>query len=326
MSDAADDPAGAAAPSDAFQVLGNETRMTVLQALVESDEDGVVAPVSRTFSELYEATDEDTTAGFAYHLRQLTGHYVRKEDDEYRLTYAGIAVVRAIAAGTYTRSVDRGPIPLGDDCPLCGDAGLEATVVDNVMTVGCTACCREVLALPFPPGGHRTHDDADLPAAFDRHHRHRIALLADGVCPECGGAVDGRIVDARGEPDDTPDGATAERPRAAFDCRACGARLRCPVALCVLDHPAVVSLYHEHGVDVRERPVWNVGAEWREAVLSTDPVCVRVSTRVGDDVLALFVGRDLTVVEVERTTVQNPDPNSNDADDETEREADAAPA
>jgi hypothetical protein len=44
----------------------------------------------------------------------------------------------------------------------------------------------------------------------------------------------------------------------------------------VLDHPAVVSFYCDHGADVSDRPLWNVGPEWRERLVSTDPWCVLV--------------------------------------------------
>ncbi|WP_121821599.1 winged helix-turn-helix domain-containing protein [Halostella salina] len=281
-----DDPAGADA---AFEALGSEPRLRALRALV--DDEG--RPTSRSFSELFEATDVDTTAGFSYHLRQLTDRYVRKDEESYELTYAGLRVARAVAAGTYTESVDSDPIPLDDDCPLCGEAALVATVADNVTTVACDACDRAVLELPFPPSGHDTHGD-DLPRAFDVHHRHRIAGFSEGVCPECGGAVDAEA-EAAGDPGPAV---------ATFTCEACGARLRCPVTLATLNHPAVVAFYHDHGRDVRDRPLWNVGDEWRERVVSEEPWCVRVTTRLDDEELQLFVARDATVVEHRRREVE----------------------
>ena len=308
-------PAGAA--SDALKPLGNETRIAVLRAMFDRA-DGHLRPATRTFSELYEASGESTTAGFAYHLRQLVGPYLRKgEDETYELTYAGLQVGRGIAAGTYTESVDREPVELGEDCPLCGDPGLALRATDNVATVGCEACDRELLALPFPPGGFRSHDADSLPAAFDRHHRHRIALMADGNCPECGGRVDGRVELVEGATDgdgtsgggteegssgDAGDGAGVEpvRALASLDCTACGYALSCPATLTALSDPRVVSFFHDHGVDLRGRPIWNVGPEWRERVVSTDPPAVRVSATLDDETLALYLGRDLTVVQADR--------------------------
>jgi Zn ribbon nucleic-acid-binding protein len=322
----------AGAASDAFKPLGNETRVAVLRAMFERA-DGHLRPTTRTFSELFEATEESTTAGFAYHLRQLVGPYLRKREDEsYELTYAGLQVGRGLAAGTYTESVDREPVGLAEDCPLCGEAELALRATDNVATVGCDACGRELLGLPFPPGGFRSHDADSLPAAFDRHHRHRIGLMADGNCPECGGRVEGRIevldggtegagrrdasdVEATDEDErDEADGREdAPRALASLDCVACGYALGCPVTLTALSHPAVVSFFHDHGVDLRERPIWNVGPEWGERVVSTDPVAVRVSATLDGETLALYVGRDLTVVHTERAGDDDP----NDAVDAT---------
>ncbi len=307
------DDAGAAdtpAPSDAFGALGNEVRMGVLRELAaaeraarrDPDDDG-----RRAFSALFEASGADTSAGFAYHLRQLDGHYVRKVEDGdeawYELTYAGRKVAQAIAGGTFTDSVTRDPVPVEDPCPFCEAEALELRSADNYTSVACRDCERRLLTLPFPPGGHRSHDDADLPRAFDRHHRHRISLLADGVCPECGAAVEGSV---ERPPEDLrarlPE--EAERVWLAMACEACGHRLRCPVTLSVLGHPAVVSFYRDHDEDVRERPLWNVGAEWRETVVSTEPWCVLVSTRLEDEVLDLFLDAEGTVVATRRSPVE----------------------
>ena len=323
MNEAGDGYVGAGTASEALKPLGNETRVAVLLAMFERD-GGNLRPTTRTFSDLFEATGEPTTAGFAYHLRQLVGPYLRKREEggAYELTYAGLQVGRGLAAGTYTESVDRDPVELHEDCPLCGEADLAIRASDNVATVGCAACDRELLALPFPPGGFRSHDADSLPAAFDRHHRHRIALMADGNCPECGGAVEGRV-DVVGDevsdgPDDGADGDSGDEgddPRRALtglDCSVCGYTLSCPVTLAVLSHSAVVSFFHDHGVGLRERPIWNVGPEWRERVVSTEPLAVRVSATLDGETLSLYVGRDLTVVHTDRT---GGDDDANDAAD-----------
>lgn len=306
-SDGAEQPAdagGGPAPSDAFGALGGETRTTVLRTLFEAERDAG-GPVRRSFSDLFEASAESTTAGFAYHLRQLTDTYLEKVPDgdteQYRLTAAGRRVARAIAAGTLTDSADREPVDLADPCPFCGESALAASGDDTVLTVGCGACDREVLALPFPPGGYRTHDDDRLPAAVDRYYRGRIATLRDGVCPECGGEVTTAVTLDDDEDGHDHDDAAQPVARARMACRACGYRLRCPVALTLLEEPAVVAAFHDAGIDLADRPLWNVGDEWRERVVSTDPVAVRVTATVGGRDVACFVGRDLSVVHTDLT-------------------------
>ncbi|MCO8245008.1 helix-turn-helix domain-containing protein [Haladaptatus sp. AB643] len=312
-------------PTDAFSVLGNEVRMAALRALLDAETDG---EDTLAFSDLFDASPADNTAGFSYHLRQLAEHFVRKTDGGYTLTYAGREIARAIRAGTYTDSVDFDPIRIGDPCPFCGKEELEAHGEDNYVVVECRACERPTLTLPFPPGGHRgfaetsqdrgeiaeqrsavsrtssgetasyrAHDPDGLLTAFDRHHRHRLSLMADGVCPECSAPANAHVEYHDAENDETEN----RRPQVQFDCERCGCRLRSPVTLAVLEHPAVISFYHRHGIDIRERPVWNVGEEWREAVVSEDPWCVRVSTAVDGDVLSLFVASNLEVVTVRET-------------------------
>lgn len=320
-------------PTDAFAVLGNEVRMAALRALLDAEAEG---EETLAFSELFEATSADNTAGFSYHLRQLTDHFVRKTERGYTLTYAGREIARAIRAGTYTDSVDFDPIAVDDPCPFCGEEQMEAHGEDNYVVVECRACERPTLTLPFPPGGHRgfaetsqvngeiaeqisavsqtksgeteshrAHDPEGLLSAFDRHHRHRLSLMADGVCPECSAPANAHVGyhDAdEGNEEAAEDTESHRRPQVRFDCERCGCRLRSPVTLAVLEHPAVISFYHRHGIDVRERPVWNVGDEWRERVVSENPWCVRVSTELDGDVLALFVAENLEVVTVRKST------------------------
>lgn len=279
--------------SESFEALGNETRMAVVRALTDG---------TQSFSDLFEATDVDTTAGFAYHLRQLTGQFVRKRTDErYELTYAGRAVARAAQAGTYTRSVDRAEFELGDPCPFCGDPALAAAVEDNVTQVACRECAVPVLSLSFPPSGYSSREEADLPGAFDSYHRHRIRTFRDGVCPGCGGVAS--TVIERVDGDETGPSGDRVPLQAVSACEACTSTLRCPVSLTVLSHPAVAAFYHDHGSDVRERPLWNIGSEWREEVVSEEPWCLCIRTCLDGEALLLYLARDGRVVDTRRRDV-----------------------
>lgn len=301
-------------PADAFALLGAPTRMATLSAFADAARERE-RPVTLSFTELFEATDEETSAGFAYHLRQLRGHYLEKvehDDGEagYRLTDAGRRVVRALAAGAYTERVDRDPVPVPEPCPLCG-GDLRAATADNVVTVGCADCDRDVCKLPFPPGGFASHDDAEsLLTAVDRLHRNRVRLLREGTCPDCGGDATA-TVDVGGDGEPGP-------ARATLSCTACGERVRCPVTVALLDHPALVAFGRDHGV-APAGPVWNVGDAFSETVLSADPVCVRVGWRLDDEELAVLVGADCSVGHVERTELAG-------SDDRNEETAESATA
>lgn len=285
-------------PSDAFQALGNETRMGILDTMLERTDE---TETGVTFSELFEASTVDTSAGFAYHLEQLVGPYLAKDGDEhYELTYAGRKIARATATGAYTRRVDHPPISLAEPCPFCDEHSLTAQSTDNVVAVACENCDRSLLRLGFPPSGLESHGE-EFPEAFDRHHRHRLGLMAEGVCPECSGEISSRLVRTAPSTDDALPSEFEERVQAGFDCEVCGTEVRCPVSLAFLDRPEVVSLYHDHGRNVRDRPIWNVGHEWTETILSEDPLAVRVVVELEGDVLALYVDERLDVVDVQRS-------------------------
>lgn len=296
-----DDALHVTEPSEAFQALGNEIRTGILETIrARAEEAPSDARVS--FSTLFEASSVDTTAGFAYHLDELVGPFLEKTDEGYALTAGGRRVAREIESGSVTRRVDRAPLDIDDPCPFCAGDGLEASATDNVVTIACRECDRAVLRMDFPPGGFAARD-ADLPAAFDRHHRHRIDLLADGVCPECSGRVDGAVevvapdrlddavLDAEGVPDPV---------QAAFTCEHCGYDLQCPVTHTLLSHPAVVSFFRDHDASVAARPIWNVGHEWTETPLSHDPIAVRVAVTLTDETLECYVDGTGAVVETRR--------------------------
>lgn len=304
---------------DAFSALGNATRLRALQTLASADE-------PPTFTELFEAIDEDTTAGFAYHLRQLADRYVRKEpeSERYHLTYAGRQAARALSSGSYTERVNREPESVDGDCPVCDGSGLEARVADNFVVVACTDCQTELLSLPFPPSGARDRDTNETLAAFDSFHRSRVRLLTDGVCPDCAGRASAKIVfvNAPNLPGD------ATRPTLVGSCADCDFRMRAPVSLAVVEHPGIVAFFRENGKSVRDRPLWNLGSEWSETVLSEDPAAVRVTVRLEGEELRMLVGDGPTVVDSERVTERAKDAEDVEATDDgvTENDYDATAA
>jgi len=87
------------APEEAFGALASEMRVTVLVELRSAERAGE-EPVA--FSELQAAAGADSSAGFAYHLRQLSGHFLRRTEEGYVLTPPGRRAAEAIVAGTFT--------------------------------------------------------------------------------------------------------------------------------------------------------------------------------------------------------------------------------
>jgi len=119
-------------PDDAFAVLGNETRVGILQALGGADE-----PVS--FSELRDRVGMRDTGQFNYHLDKLVGHFVRRSDEGYALRRAGERVVEAVLSGAVTDAPVLKPTVVDHPCPLCG-APVEVTFREERVEMYCTEC------------------------------------------------------------------------------------------------------------------------------------------------------------------------------------------
>lgn len=270
------------APAEALGTLGNELRTSVVRTLFDRDD-------AQSFSALHEATDAPTSAGFAYHLRQLTDRYVRETADGYELTDAGRRVARHLAGGTFTAASDFDPVAVDDPCPFCGEPAMMLDRAPEAAGVACRACGETVSSLQETPAGLADQPVDERPGAFDAHHRHRVALFAAGTCPECAGPVEG----------DLTVGSADDGVRASFACMTCGLSGACSPTLTVLDHPTVVALHHHHGEDRRDRPVWRVRGDWSERVVSTDPPIVRVTTRLGDRGVALYLDDDVDVIHAE---------------------------
>lgn len=92
------------AASDAFQALASEVRVAVLVQLLRAERDDA-GPQS--FAEIQELVGSDSSARFAYHLRQLDGQFVRKTPEGYVLTPAGRRAATAVLTGTFTNSEDQ---------------------------------------------------------------------------------------------------------------------------------------------------------------------------------------------------------------------------
>ncbi|NIS30781.1 MAG: helix-turn-helix domain-containing protein, partial [Actinobacteria bacterium] len=148
MSTDADDDASILSPTEAFAVLGNETRMEILRTLWSADE-----PLS--FSELRDLVGMSDSGQFNYHLDQVEGHFVRTTDDGYELRNAGEQVIRAVLAGAIagaiTGSVTFEPTVLDAQCPYCGGP-TEAWYEDETFTARCKRCSGILEDEAYPRG------------------------------------------------------------------------------------------------------------------------------------------------------------------------------
>jgi hypothetical protein len=278
-------------PADAFALVGNETRLSILEALWKADEQSV------RFSALNKAVGMRDSAQFNYHLNKLTDQYVRKTDEGYELRNAGAKIVRAILAGSFTEHPQFGPFEIGDGCTQCGES-LVASYAEETLAIDCPACGRGHGKYPFPPGGLQDRTDEEILTAFDQRVRHLHCLAKDGVCPECSGRMH-TTISQEGEC------CLGVGLRADHDCEQCSYSLCSAIGLSLLDQSEAVAFYRDHGIDLGTTPYWQL--EWcvsddHTVVRSTEPWRLDVTITLGDDSLQATLNGDLNLVDAERTS------------------------
>jgi hypothetical protein len=276
-------------PAKAFSVVGNETRLAILEALWRADADVV------RFSRLREAVGVRDSAQFNYHLQELVGQFVAGGDDGYELKYAGKAVVRALLAGEFTHDPEWEAFEIDGECVACG-ATLVAEYVDETIAVACPDCGHAHGEYAFPPGGLADRSREEVLAAFDQRVRHLHCLAADGVCPECNGKMHSEV--ERGG-----DCCLGADLRVEHECAQCGHSLCSAVGLVLLDQSDVVTFHREHGVDLNATPYWRLPwcvSDRHTTVEREDPLRIAVDVPLDEETLHVELDADLQVVDVER--------------------------
>lgn len=277
--------------ADAFALLGSDVRLGVLRALAmaELDHGDDPGPYDVRFSTLYDAVAVDSSSAFAYHLEKLEGIFIEQTDDGYRLTDRGQRVVRAILAGTYTDRAAFGPVDLDGHCPVCGATTLRATNEADKLVVACVECGTALVTEELPASQVTDRSTEAVLDSIAVRVRADLEQAVDGVCGSCGGPIEATVeaIDIAG------------RTRWLFrgDCPACHRRVNAPVEWCLFAHPAVAGFYWDHGIVLRDEPIWQAfrrleGDEWTLDRTDDGFQCV---VRLDDDRLELAVASDLSV-------------------------------
>jgi predicted RNA-binding Zn-ribbon protein involved in translation (DUF1610 family) len=281
-------------PEEAFAALSDETRVDILRALWE------VEDRQATFSELREAVGVADSGQFNYHLDKLVGRFVRKTDDGYELTLAGLHVNGAIRAGAYTMAGTIEPVEIDQPCPSCGGTRT-FRYEDETARIACVDCAF-TLSSPIPPGVFADYDRETAPAVASRYFRTIVGQVSNGFCWYCDGPVELTVRSLAASTEaDVPEELT-DLPFAHFECERCGAEITGDLGSTLVDHPAVGGFYFDHGVDVRDRPfhTFNALDPDRSEIRQRDPFRASVTFSVDGDSLTLVVDEDCDVVDVER--------------------------
>jgi len=281
-------------PEEAFSLVAEEKRFAIVEALWEA-EDG-----SLSFSALREAVGIRDSGQFNYHLDKLTGSFVRKTDDgEYALRHAGARVVGSILSGGYTRAATVDPIPVDGDCPECG-GGLVAGYEEETARIECDDCGLALVSFDVPPGILDGYDRERYPAVFDRWIKSTLFETLSGFCWLCTGRLHPTVTELDDESGPAGAGSLFD---VEFTCERCGDTSHSALGATALDHPALISFAHDHGIDVWRTPVWKL--DWlvtaEASVVAEDPLRARVTYDLDGERLELTVDDDLAVVSAERS-------------------------
>jgi DNA-binding transcriptional ArsR family regulator len=289
-------------PSEAFEVLGNETRLAIIEALSNP---GMTRPGTdgMGFAELREAVGVRDAGTFSYHLEKLRGHFLTKRDGTYRLRYPGSKIAGALKAGTYTEHADPMRGETGDDCPTqdC-DRAVVAVYEDEFFQLRCPDHGL-LFGTNLPPGVADDATLAELLTVATLSGQHDIEQLHHGACPHCWGPVEATVPSEDTERLAELAGADIDDAvLATFDCKRCSLTAMLPPAVCILRHPAVVAFLHDHGVDPRGKSYLDfpfVGTH-SATVESEHPLRIGVDVDWDSDTLSVTLDDSLSVVDYER--------------------------
>lgn len=306
--------------TEAFSLLGDETRLAILLALYEEHEP-YAADNAVPFSRILDRVNCDDPGNLSYHLEKLDGQFVSQRTDRggYELQLPGLSLVRTIIAGAGIDDITRGPADIDQMCPFC-EANTTVQYRDGLIVWACTECAGAapestetggpLSLVPFEPAGVADRTAEELRSASVAALMRKARSLFDGLCPTCSGPVEGGLKLCSNH---QASGVCEQcghqyANRARFECRICSDYGTTLPKRLALFHPTVVSFYDDHDVSIRVRAddyeaakrVHDLMDDHAESVVSEDPPRVAVTVEYAGDEIRLTFDETVHVVEVDR--------------------------
>jgi DNA-binding transcriptional ArsR family regulator len=281
------------AQAETLEAVGDETRVGIVQALVDHRRENPRDP-GLSFSSLRDHVGVEDSGRFNYHLDKLRDQFVKKAEDEYTLTYAGRKLAAALLTGAYRSANTEGPVEFGD-CPHEGCAeALQAVYEEGYVKLVCEGD-HLVFQTGLPPAAAAERSMQEIIDLVVRTTYLDAEMTNSGVCPHCYGTIETSL--AEGSNDDAPE--------YVYEgvCRRCGFLQQATPGICIVNHPDVVSFFGEHGLEIREQRPWRIDfvmASDRYTQTSEDPLELRVDVVLDGDELRVTLDETGTVVDTER--------------------------
>lgn len=286
--------------ADVFALLSDETRVDILRTVAVAQHDRHLdGPAQLSFSDIYDRVDVDNTSKLSYHLGELTGTFLRKDEPGYSFTHAGEKIVRFVLAANYESPRGFGPIPVNSVCPFCDSRSLQARPNHQMLLAECTECDRPVSAYDIPPAQVRDRTDEEILTSIKHKDSAHYKQVRDGVCPECAGPLSTTVLTGEEIPHDHQGFLVLD------DCRECLRRYNAPMAYSVAYHPASVAFHWDHGIDISRKALWELheyaaDGQWTSKQRGTDPDEYVIELRHDTDMLRLYLDSEADVTHTER--------------------------
>lgn len=316
-----DETVGAAGShaTDAFALLGNETRLAILLALWEEYDpqatDNVVP-----FSDIFDRVESDDPGTVSYHLQELSGQFIRQYPDGggYELRVPALRFIHAVIAGAGVQDARLEPTEIEQSCPFCG-APTAITYREGLVIHICTECegvttgediHGHLSAVPFDPAGLTDRSPKQIRAASRVAAWRQTQIMFDGLCPACSGPVVSWL-ECCADHDSTricEHCGTKFASLARFECQTCkNHNVSSPKALAVF-HPTVIAFYDDHGISTRihaddiesVRRVFDLMDGHDVAVIMEDPPRAEVTVTSSGDEMRLVFDETASIAEVHR--------------------------
>lgn len=310
--------------TDAFTLLGNETRLAILLALWEAYEpfaDDTWDPTGGNavaFSDLRDRVGIRDSGQFNYHLGKLEGHFIEQTPEGYQLLPAGQKLVRTVIAGAGFEDPAFDPAEIDLACPHCG-APTAVTYQNQRVYQVCTTCegsfdLREkhpenvLSAWMADPNVLHDRSAEAIYSAVNTEIYHEFAMRTGGLCPQCTGRLEHTLdVCQDHTPGDvTPCQSCGRQPMAVirYVCTACKHTSVAAMNVLGWAHPAVGAFAWSHGIELgyglrdMETASWLLDVDTDQELVGTDPLLVRITFRYEDDEIGLTIDENLDVIEV----------------------------
>lgn len=268
---------------EAFEVLGNETRMAIISALAEERRKSP-GNLPLTFSELRGRTEIGDSGRFNYHLDKLLEHFIEETENGYDLNRFGRYIVSAVISGYYegdTVEIDGHEL---EPCPLCEET-LKVEYRDGRLQVGCSNDHKFKTWLPPRAFEDRTIESVvELGAIYAIEG---IRQIQRGSCPLCFGHVEWELITIEDAPPDFP--TPVEH---SGRCQVCGQGYGVPPGMFAILAPRVQAEMGARAINKWVAPVrWLIG-EYDETIDSFDTSTGRVTVTKQLDSVSLTITID----------------------------------